>query len=293
MQPPWSHSGPQRLRALLLGMAADKPAVLEEADQLRPAIRQHCDIVLEDLYGSQELDGIAADVAIVLGGDGTMLRAAKQMGYNQLPVLGVNLGRLGFLADVSPDELVNVMADVTAGKCQIVEHLMLQCTVCGDNETRATTLGLNEAAIMGGPPHRMLDIDLYVDSELATTYSCDGLIVSTPVGSTGHSLSAGGPILRTDLQAFVVSPISPHTLTVRPVVDSADRVYDMTVRQPGEHTAVVVDGRALCLLDAGDRVRVQRSRAVFRTVEVGEHTYYKTLRDKLDWGGRFRNKRES
>ena len=292
MRPPWTNSGQKKIRALMLGMATEKPAVLEEARRLRPAISQYCEVVLEDLHGSQDLSSVTADVAIVLGGDGSILRAAKQMGYNQLPVLGVNLGRLGFLADLAPDELIRVMADVTAGNCQIVEHLMLECSVFAENDLRATTLGLNEAAIMGGPPHRLLDIDLYVDSELATTYSCDGLIVSTPVGSTGHSLSAGGPILRRNLQAFVVSPISPHTLTVRPVVDTADRIYDMVVRQPDEHTSVVVDGRLLCPLIQGERVRVERSRAVFRAIEVGDHTYYKTLRDKLDWGGRFRSKRE-
>jgi len=292
VQPPWTHSGQKKIRALMLGMATEKPVVLEEARRLRPAISQHCDVVLEDLHGSQDLSGVTADVAVVLGGDGSILRAVKQMGYNQLPVLGVNLGRLGFLADLTPDELIRVMADVAAGNCQIVEHLMLECSVFAENDLRVTTMGLNEAAIMGGPPYSLLDIDLYVDSELATTYSCDGLIVSTPVGSTGHSLSAGGPILRRNLQAFVVSPISPHMLTVRPVVDTADRVYDMVVRQPGEHASVVVDGRLLCPLVQGDRIRVERSRAVFRAVEVGDRTYYKTLRDKLDWGGRFRSKPE-
>ncbi len=292
MKPLWADSGKKKIRALLLGMATEKPAVLDEAQRLRPAISQHCEIVLEDLHGNQDLANVTADVAIVLGGDGSILRVAKRMGYNQLPVLGVNLGRLGFLADLSPDELPEVMADVIAGNCWIVEHLMLQCSVFTGNKLQVTTLGLNEAAIMGGPPHRMLDIDLYVDSELATTYSCDGLIVSTPVGSTGHSLSAGGPILRRNLQAFVVSPISPHMLTVRPIVDTADRVYDMTVRQPDGNTSVVVDGHLLCHLAVGGRVRVERSKAVFRTVEVGNHTYYKTLRDKLDWGGRFLSRRE-
>jgi len=292
LQPSWSNSNRTQLRAVLLGMANDKPTVLKEADRLRPTISQHWDIVFEDLYGKEDLADVEADVAVVMGGDGSMLRAAKQMGHRQWPVVGVNLGRLGFLADLAPDEIGQVLAGITAGNCELVEHLMLECSVETADKTRAATLGLNEAAIMGGPRHRLLDIDLYVDSELATTYSCDGLIVSTPVGSTGHSLSAGGPILRSDLQAFVVSPISPHTLTVRPLVDAADRVYHMVVRDPGEHTELLVDGQALCRLSPGDRVCVERSDAVFRTVQVGGHTYYKMLRDKLDWGGRIRSKRE-
>ena len=287
----WSTSGQSKLRSILLGMA-ERPSVLEEADRLRPIIQQHCDIVLEDFRGSQDLSQIEADVAIVLGGDGSILRAANQMAYNQLPVLGVNLGRLGFLADLATDELGKVFPDVRAGNCRIVRHLMFECRVRNKEKTHSQRLGLNEVAILGGPPYSMLDVDLYVDSELATTYSCDGLIVSTPVGSTGHILSAGGPILRKDLQAFVVSPISPHTLTVRPVVDSADRVYEMAVRQPNKHTSVVVDGRVLCPLTSEDRVSVERSPAVFQSIEVGDHTYYRTLRDKLDWSGRIRSKRE-
>ena len=275
----------------MLGMA-QRPSVLQEADRLRPQIAQICDIVLEDFHATKDLSQVDADVAIVLGGDGSILRAANQMGYNQTPVLGVNLGKLGFLADLAPDELIEVLPDVSAGKYRIWEHLMFECRVVEGDRAHAERLGLNEVAILGGPPYSVLDVDLYVDSELATTYSCDGLIVSTPVGSTGHSLSAGGPILRKNLQAFVVSPISPHTLTVRPVVDTADRIYEMVVRSPNEHAAVVVDGQMLCSLTANDRVQVERSRAVFQTIEVGDHSYYRTLRDKLDWAGRLRSRRE-
>jgi NAD+ kinase len=143
---------------------------------------------------------------------------------------------------------------------------------------------------LGGPPFDILDVDLYVDSELVTTYSCDGLIVSTPVGSTAHSLSAGGPILRQDLQAFVISPISPHTLTNRPVVDTADRVYELVVGSPHQGTSVVTDGRMLGTLQPGDRVRVERSEAQFQLLSMPGHSYYRTLREKLGWGGRLKLK---
>ena len=121
-----------------------------------------------------------------------------------------------------------------------------------------------------------------------TTYSCDGLIVATPVGSTAHSLSAGGPILRKDLQAFVFLPISPHTLTNRPVVDSADRVFEMAMGNRHEGAAVVIDGVELCGLQADDRVRVDRAEPKFKLVEVPGRSYYRTLREKLGWGGRLR-----
>ena len=127
-------------------------------------------------------------------------------------------------------------------------------------------------AVHGGPPFSLMDVDLYVDSELVTTYSCDGLILSTPVGSTAHSLAAGGPILRKDLQAMVIMPISPHTLTNRPVVDSADRLYEMVVARPDPETSVVVDGRVLCRLQPGDRVCVERAAPQFKLVTAPGHS---------------------
>ena len=126
-----------------------------------------------------------------------------------------------------------------------------------------------------------------------TTYSCDGLIVSTPVGSTAHCLAAGGPILPKNLQAFVVLPLNPHTLTMRPVVDSADRVYELEVERPNEGTSLVVDGRVLGRLQPGDRVRVERSEARFKLVSDPSHTYYRALREKLGWGGRLKLNDES
>jgi NAD+ kinase len=132
----------------------------------------------------------------------------------------------------------------------------------------------------------MIDLDLYIDSEWVTTYSGDGLILSTPVGSTAHSLSAGGPILRKDLQAFLISPISPHTLTNRPVVDSADRVYELVVAKSERGAAAVVDGRVLSALGVNDRVRVEKAAVRFKMVAVPQHSYYRTLREKLGWGGR-------
>jgi NAD+ kinase len=136
-------------------------------------------------------------------------------------------------------------------------------------------------------------VHLRVDAELVTTYSCDGLIVATPVGSTAHSLSAGGPILRKDLQAFVISPISPHALTNRPVVDSAERVYELVVPRPHPGTAVVVDGRVLGVWQEGDRLRIQRAPCSFKLVEAAGHTYYRTLRQKLGWSGSFRGGRDA
>ena len=278
------------MRVILLG-PGKLPDVLREAERLRPLIERHAQIVLADFTGRADLSSVEADAAIVLGGDGSILRAARQMGHRQLPVIAVNLGRLGFLADLAPDELIDLLEHHSLEDLPVVEHLMFHCRVTRAGEVLGERIGLNEVAVQAGPPFAMMDVDLYVDSELVTTYSCDGLIVSTPVGSTAHSLSAGGPILRKDLQAFVISPISPHTLTNRPVVDSADRVYEMVVSDAREQTPVMLDGRVLCTVAPGDRVRVQRADVQFKLVAAPGHSYYHTLREKLGWGGRLRKDR--
>lgn len=275
------------MRVVLLG-PGKHPSVAREAERLRPLIEQHAEIAACDFTGEADLSNVQADVAIVLGGDGSILRAAHQMGPRQLPVVAVNLGRLGFLADLSPEELIDLLKAHSLDDLDVVEHLMLDCRVSRDSAVLAEGVGLNEVAVQTGPPFAMVEIDLYVDSELVTTYSCDGLIVSTPVGSTAHSLSAGGPILRKDLQAFVISPISPHTLTNRPVVDSADGVYEMVLANALDGTAVVLDGRVLCPVRPGDRIRVRRAEAKFLLVAAPGHSYYRTLREKLGWGGRLR-----
>jgi NAD+ kinase len=200
---------------------------------------------------------------------------------------------LGFLADLQPDQLEDILPQVTAGNYRLVRHLMFQCQVLTTSSTepgktgtpQASILGLNEVAVLAGPPFAILEVQLYVDGELVTTYSCDGLIISTPVGSTAHNLSSGGPILRKDLQAFAISPISPHTLTNRPVVDSADRVYELVVPDPHVGTSLVVDGKVICTLSAHARVRIERAAAQFQLIEVHGHGYYRTLREKLGWGG--------
>lgn len=277
---------PQKRPRVIVLALGEKTNIAEEATRLRPMVEQAVEVVLFDLEFKTDLSKVEADIAIVMGGDGSILRAAHQMGYRQLPILGVNLGKLGFLADLSPQEFLDVLPRLGTQPYRVIEHLMFECTVLRGGKAHKRMLGLNEVCIQSGLPFSILDVDLYVDAELVTTYSCDGLIVATPVGSTAHSLSAGGPILRKDLQAFVFLPISPHTLTNRPVVDSAERVFEFVVRKPHEGTAVVVDGFPLCALQADDRVRVERAEPKFKLVEVPGRSYYRTLREKLGWGGR-------
>ena len=281
-KPAWSNA--KKPRVMLLG-AGSRPHVMEEAERLAHILPQYTEIVHTDLEWKSDLSQVEADFAIVLGGDGSILGAARSMGQRQTPVVGVNMGKLGFLAAFSPEHFVDQLPNLCSGRCRIIEHMMLRCRVLLDDEVIAERIGLNEMAILGGPPFQIRTIDLYVDEQLATSYSCDGLIISTPVGSTAHNLSAGGPILRADLQAFVVSPINPHTLTMRSVVDTGERTYEMHLRGAEKKMSVVVDGRVLSPITTEHRVKVDRAGPRFKLVAMEDHNYYRTLRDKLGWGG--------
>lgn len=225
------------------------------------------------------------DLVLVLGGDGTILRTCRQLGAKQLPIMGVNLGRLGFLADLSPDDFQRRFAEIHAGRFSVSKHLMYSCRLSRADGSHETHLGLNEVTIHSGAALRMLRVDLAINGEAVTTYGCDGLILSTPVGSTAHSLAAGGPLLRQDLQAFVITPISPHTLTNRPLVDRADSIYSLTVPDCPEGTTLVIDGQIKRPLGAGDRVEVKQANVSFQLARLSDHSYYATLHRKLGWGG--------
>lgn len=283
---------PKALRVSILG-ARDLPRVHAAAEQLRARLESAGHDVACRLVGRAEWgvgdwrpgSGADTDLVIALGGDGTILRTARWMAYEQTPVLGVNLGSLGFLADCSPDEAAGALADIAAGEFRLVDHLMFETEVIRDGRVIHRVLGLNETSILAGPPFSMIEICLFIDGEIATTYRADGLIVSTPVGSTAYNLSAGGPIVRKDIDAFIFTPLNPHTLTNRTVVDSGARDYMLLLPQPNEGSACVVDGGVVTGLMVADRVRVRRAEPRFVMVETRQHGYYRTLRDKLQWGG--------
>ena len=270
------------MRILVLGNAK-RAGVPEAAESLLPFLREHAEVVLVDLLQEENLSVCDADLTIVLGGDGAILRAARQMGYCQTPVLGVNLGRLGFLADLSPDELRACFPAVVRGEYRVTRHVMFECQV-DTPEGQRTLLGLNEVVLQAGPPFNMVDFDLFVDGEMVTCFGGDGLIISTPVGSTAHNLSAGGPILEQELSAFAITPICPHTLSNRPVVDSADKAYTVLVRRSTGSTVLIVDGQEIVPVPAGQQVVVRRAPVQFQLIKVPGRSYYQTLRDKLRWG---------
>lgn len=282
---PWMLDGRNRPRVVVLA-APNRPRVEQKLPLILDLIEQYSEIVAVDMDFSYSFEKCNSDLVVVLGGDGSILQSARQMCHQQRPVLGVNLGKLGFLAAIPPDRFMDIWPNVCAGQFSVTNHLMLQCSVFEDDREIHSMIGLNETSVLGGPPYSMMYIDLYIDSVLATTYACDGLIISTPIGSTAHNLSAGGPILRRNLQAFVISPISPHTLTMRPVVDTADRIFDLKIRVDHPTASVVVDGRVLCHLGMEHTVRVSRAEDTFQLISVPGHDDYGALRTKLGWSGK-------
>lgn len=265
---------------------SDRPEVLDAWNDLLPALeaKEHVTVVgkfsrEEQLKGADE-----ADLVVILGGDGSIIRGCRQLGDQQLPIVGINLGRLGFLADLSPEEFLDNLDCLLCGDYKVREHLMFECHHHTANGVE-TDLGLNEVTVNCGGSLKILDINLEIDGEHVTTFSCDGLIVSTPVGSTAHNLSAGGPILRQELQAFSLTPICPHTLTVRPIVDSADRTYELTVVEPPEGVMLVIDGQTRKPIASEDRIVIKRARSTFKLVRFPGHSYYRTLHRKLGWRG--------
>lgn len=247
--------------------------------------RPHVEIVGQLTTEDADQFNSQADLSLVLGGDGAILRTCRLFGERQIPILGVNLGRLGFLADLSPEEFRERIGDLEQRRYSVVPHLMLECVHRRADGTEHRYLGLNETAILSGGSLALFDVKLSIDGLYVTTFSGDGLIVSTPVGSTAHNLSAGGPILRQDLNAFVVTPICPHTLTVRPIVDRADAEYVLESDVIPEGVMLVVDGQIKVPFASGDSVVVRRADTTFQLVRLPGHNFYQTLHRKLGWHG--------
>jgi NAD+ kinase len=263
-----------------------KPEVRAVADRLAHALEAHPGTSTAgiDLAADTDLSTLRADVALVLGGDGTVLHTARRMGDAPTPVLGINLGRLGFLTEMTPDGFLTRLDDL-AGRHYTVDNLMtLSCTLAPMSGPSRTFRGLNDVVLRAAPVFHLLEIGLSIDGEEVMTYRGDGLILATPVGSTAHSLSAGGPILPPDAHSFVVTPLCAHTLTQRPLVDSHHKVYELTPLARGVATVLVVDGQVQVPVEAGDRIVVRRGQAPFPMVRLPGHSFYRTLRDKLGWG---------
>ncbi len=225
-----------------------------------------------------------ANLLIVLGGDGTLLAAARVAAPCGVPILPVNLGGLGFLTSVTLDELYPALELVLEGRHRISERVMLSVELLRGGQVAERQRALNDVVINKGALARMVDLDLHIDDAYVCQYRADGLIVSTPTGSTAYSLSAGGPIVYPTVDAFVITPICPHTLSDRPLVVPDAVKIEVNFEGSDEPVYMTVDGQIGIELKGGDRVRVRKAPEKLKLVRAPKKTYYELLRSKLKWG---------
>lgn len=227
-----------------------------------------------------------ADLIVVLGGDGTLLSVVRAIEERAVPILGINLGTLGFLAEVSVDEMHEALASALAGEMRIEPRMRLAVRLLRAGLELRSWLALNDAVITKGASTRLVDLETRADGQLVTIYHADGLIVSTPTGSTAYSLSAGGPILLPGVPSLVLTPICPHALTQRPLVLPDTAAIEVVVHPRGGDVQLAIDGQDGAPLQQGDLVAVRRSDHPALLLVPRTHSRFEVLRAKLHWGER-------
>ncbi len=260
---------------------AEAPAYAERiAARFRAA---GMEVVLEGEPVAELRELIAGcDLVLSIGGDGTILTTARRMRGAPVPTVGVNIGKLGFLAEFTEDDVAGWL-EGKGPEFTVVPRMMLRCEV-RDGDRKRHHYALNDAVIHQGVMTRLITINAWVGDDHATKYRADGLIVSTPVGSTAYSLSLGGPILTPGMKAFIVTPIAPHALTNRPIVIEATQRLTLRIQSQVEEAAVVFDGHEKEPVNLDSEITIERARLDFPLVSHGQRSYYDVLRTKLGWG---------
>jgi len=232
----------------------------------------------EDVIPSQ------VDLVIVLGGDGTLISVAREIDELRVPILGVNLGRLGFLTEVTLEDLYKALEKVIKGRYSVSSRMRLEAVVRRNGTEIGCYRVLNDVVINKGALARIIDMETWVDGAYLTTFRADGLIVSTPTGSTAYNLAAGGPIVSPDLHCLVIAPICPHMLTNRPLIVSDERVIRIEVKFRDADVAFTADGQVGMPLHEGDVVEIRKAKTGTLLVESPSNEYFEVLRKKLLWG---------
>ena len=225
-----------------------------------------------------------SDLVIALGGDGTFLKYSKHAARNNIPILGINLGGLGFLTEFQPEDFYEAIDSIISGNLLIEKRMMLDVDVTEGENVKETYAVLNDCVVSKGDISRMLHIRVAINKDYLTSYSCDGLIVSTPTGSTGYSLSAGGPIIAPNSENIVLTPICPHTLSNRPLVLSSDSLIEITVEKFNQDARVTMDGQKVRNFEERDTLVIKKGTNMVSLVSSG-HSYFEILRKKLSWKG--------
>ncbi|MEC9370943.1 MAG: NAD(+)/NADH kinase [Pseudomonadota bacterium] len=229
--------------------------------------------------------GETIDLAVVVGGDGTMLHVARSLASYALPMIGINLGRLGFLTDLSADRMHEGMDELLRGEFTVEERIMLQIQISNGRDNLNESVALNDVTLSKGNTGRMIEFDTHVNSEPVGRTRGDGVIISTPTGSTAYALSAGGPILHPLLPAIVFAPICPHTLGHRPMVLDDSSIIELEILDlAGADGNVFIDGLKQLAVSGNEIIRISRAETVTRMVRINSHNHFTTLRSKLGWG---------
>ena len=280
----------------VVGLVAkyQEPKATEMVHWLAPWLKQRGKKVLVEngvvsgagISCSKKQIAAKADLIISLGGDGTLLNIAPLVERPEVPILGVNLGGLGFITEVAVDELESVLAKTLEGNYEVEKRMTLEIRVHTRNGKHHKFRVLNDAVIAKGARSRIIDLETYVGDDYLCTYRADGLIISTPTGSTAYSLAAGGPILEPAMGAIILSPICPHTLTHRPIVVSNKPAIQVTLRSFGHTVILIPDGQPGVALNSGDRVEARDHGLPVSLIKVPSRSYYEILRNKLKWGER-------
>ena len=268
----WAKQNKQAVQLLLC--AYDSPYVEKEYENLPPVTEQE---LLRQ-----------AEMIITLGGDGTILRLMHAINARQIPVLGVNLGGLGFLAETAPEMIIEHLEAYLQGHVRIEDRIILKCEVSGE---RKVFYAFNDIVFDKAGFSRVIEINTRVNDKLLNTYIADALIISTPTGSTGYSLSAGGPIVIPQTQVFVINPICPHSLTNRPVVVPDSSEIYIQVQTEYKEINIFRDGEMVQSYPSGTSFTVSKATFFARLVRMKSHSFYDTLRNKLHWGEDFRDKK--
>ncbi len=288
---------PEAIKTVGVATAVHKEHAVESTRQLMGRLLQAgvkvrarldmADCCPDGVQLCEDTEVTASDLVIALGGDGTFIAMTRYAAPQGTPLLGVDMGSFGFLAEERLEDVFSSLEDILAGRHFSEERMMVQGEVWHGDKCVSSMIGLNDAVIAKTSPRRLVRLHTKVGDELVAVYPADGLIISTPTGSTAYNLSAGGPIVDPSVQALIITPICPHTLYSRPLVVDASTVIEVSSEARGTHTvdiSLTMDGQETIELEANDRVVVRRAEHTVRLIRTREPSFYERLRNKLRWG---------
>lgn len=286
------------MRSVAIILNPEKGNAIELARELVPWFEERGVLVMAEHDAATAMrmarlsrdEGIlaTADFALVMGGDGTLLRASRMMAPHGVPMLAVRFGKFGFLSDTEPAGARDALAAVLEGRYRTDERMMLQAAMYRSGRRLSRAVALNDVVVAKGPLARMLRLGTCVSGKFISTYAADGLIVATPTGSTAYSLSAGGPLVTPDLKVFIITPICPHTLNARSLIIPSRQTVDVVVESdPGDVVTLTVDGQLGVPLEPGDKISVREARFKAKLISVDGPAFFDKLQTRLRWGDRF------